>query len=91
MIQYMQYHSLRRTFLSILYDTMASQMYRLNTRQIIRGRGTDDEAKKSPGFQIVTDERSRTHSIPLQTPTVKRDPLDVESCRKEEVCKSSTP
>ncbi|KAF8551281.1 hypothetical protein OG21DRAFT_1524560 [Imleria badia] len=64
----------------------------LNTRQIIRGRGTDGEPKKSQAFQIVTEQQhTRSLSIPLQTSTIKReDVLEVESRVKQEVCQPST-
>ncbi|KAI9568566.1 hypothetical protein HD554DRAFT_2172345 [Boletus coccyginus] len=57
----------------------------LNTRQIVRGRGTDGEPKKSPVFQIVTDQRSRSPNIPLQTPAAERDAVDMESRGQENV------
>ncbi|KAH0831832.1 hypothetical protein J3R83DRAFT_12682 [Lanmaoa asiatica] len=47
----------------------------LNTRQIIRGRGTECDAKR---FSMATDQRRYSHSVPLHSPTVFGDPLDVE-------------
>jgi len=57
----------------------------LNTRQIIRGRGTEGDVKKSPGFEIVVDRQCHTLSIPLQTHSTKRtSDQDIESRGEQE-------
>ncbi|OJA15833.1 hypothetical protein AZE42_04028 [Rhizopogon vesiculosus] len=40
----------------------------LNTRKIIRGRGTDREGGKTSSFQMVTESMRRSVQIPIQAP-----------------------
>ncbi|KAN0074729.1 hypothetical protein V8E55_011778 [Tylopilus felleus] len=86
------YNFMPRNFIFVGCYFVQSKLYgvsfvaTLNTRQIIRGRGTDGEAKGSPGFEIVVDRQCQTHSIPLQIATIKTDTSsrDVESGEGQE-------
>jgi len=83
------YNFMPRNFIFVGCYFVVSKLYAvsfiaaLNTRQNVRGRGTDAEPKRSPGFQIVTGQRLSLN-IPLQTATIKRDDLDIESHRAQE-------
>ncbi|KIK98767.1 hypothetical protein PAXRUDRAFT_133485 [Paxillus rubicundulus Ve08.2h10] len=62
----------------------------LNTRQIIRGRGTDRETAKPLSFQIVTEGGPHTINIPLQMPTPTIDDSgDIEG--RQKACPLSSP
>ncbi|KAF9220870.1 hypothetical protein BS17DRAFT_786094 [Gyrodon lividus] len=70
--------------LSKLYAT--SFLATLNTREIIRGRGTDREHVKTASFQIVTDNVNRTINMPMQVPvpTIHENLDDVEEWQKSD-------
>ncbi|KIJ64657.1 hypothetical protein HYDPIDRAFT_112055 [Hydnomerulius pinastri MD-312] len=58
----------------------------LNTRKIIRGRGTDREHGKTTSFQMVTDSMQRTINIPMQMPmpTIQEDLDYIEEYQKSQ-------
>jgi len=57
----------------------------LNTRKILRGRGTEREHAKTPSFEMVTDDVPRTLNIPMQMPTPTIDDSgDIEGWQKSE-------
>ncbi|OAX41671.1 hypothetical protein K503DRAFT_767468 [Rhizopogon vinicolor AM-OR11-026] len=79
-------------FVFICFYFVLSKLYAisflatLNTRKIIRGRGTDREGGKTSSFQMVTESMRRSVQIPIQAPmpTIRDDdwPARSDSLRK---------
>ncbi|KAH7915480.1 hypothetical protein BJ138DRAFT_1141853 [Hygrophoropsis aurantiaca] len=91
------YNFMPKNFVFMCFYFVLSKLYAisflatLNTRQIIRGRGTDREQGKSVSFHMVTDPSHRSVQIPMPSKSYPDENIQKSQIRTQDSSYSSTP